>query len=107
MDDVENPFLALGVNVRTAVQPEESPPADPDVPGGAAEVGMSLRQLRKSFGRTQVEVATEAGMSQGDLSRLERRTDHLLSTLARYATALGGKLEVTVVRGDRRYPLDI
>jgi hypothetical protein len=45
-------------------------------------------------------------MSQGDLSRLERRNDHLLSTLERYAEALGGRLDVALVRGTRRYPLD-
>jgi transcriptional regulator with XRE-family HTH domain len=68
---------------------------------------MSLREVRKDLGRTQVQVATEAGMSQGDLSRLERRNDHLLSTLQRYAAALGGELEVTVVRGSKRYPLSV
>ena len=67
---------------------------------------MRLRELRKDLGRTQVDVATKAGMSQGDLSRLERRNDHLLSTLERYATALGGTLEIAVIRGARRYPLE-
>lgn len=66
---------------------------------------MSLREVRKELGRTQVQVAQDAGMSQGDLSRLERRSDHLLSTLERYAQALGGHLEITLVRGSRRYPL--
>lgn len=67
---------------------------------------MTLREVRKDLGRTQVQVADQAGMSQGDLSRLERRNDHLLSTLQRYAAALGGRLEVTVVREDKRYPLE-
>lgn len=67
---------------------------------------MSLRDVRRDLGRTQVQVAKEAGMSQGDLSRLERRSDHLLSTLERYAEALGGQLDVAVIRGTRRYPLE-
>jgi transcriptional regulator with XRE-family HTH domain len=67
---------------------------------------MTLRDVRKDLGRTQVQVASQAGMSQGDLSRLERRTDHLLSTLERYAAALGGELDIAVVRGTRRYPLE-
>lgn len=66
---------------------------------------MTLRDIRKDLGRTQVQVAEKAGMSQGDLSRLERRNDHLLSTLERYAAALGGELDIAVVRGTRRYPL--
>lgn len=71
-----------------------------------APTKMSLRDVRKDLGRTQVQVAKEAGMSQGDLSRLERRSDHLLSTLERYAHALGGQLDIAVVRGTRRYPLE-
>lgn len=67
---------------------------------------MTLRDVRKELNRTQVQVAKEAGMSQGDLSRLERRSDHLLSTLERYAEALGGHLDVALVRGTRRYPLE-
>jgi len=67
---------------------------------------MTLRDVRKELGRTQVQVAREAGMSQGDLSRLERRSDHLLSTLERYAEALGGRLDIALVRGTRRYPLE-
>ncbi len=67
---------------------------------------MTLREVRKELGRTQVQVAKEAGMSQGDLSRLERRSDHLLSTLERYAEALGGRLDIALVRGTRRYPLE-
>lgn len=78
----------------------EAPPVPP------SDTRMSLRDVRKDLGRTQVQVAKEAGMSQGDLSRLERRSDHLLSTLERYAEALGGQLDVAVIRGERRYPLE-
>ena len=68
---------------------------------------MTLRDVRKDLGLTQVELAGLAGMSQGDLSRLERRTDHLLSTLQRYVQALGGQLEVAAIFGSRRYPLEL
>lgn len=67
---------------------------------------MSLRNVRKKLGRTQVEVAKKAGMSQGDLSRLERRKDHLLSTLERYAKALDGRIDIALVREGRRFPLE-
>ena len=33
-------------------------------------------------------------MKQSELSRAERREDHLLSTLRRYVKGLGGELEV-------------
>lgn len=76
------------------------------LPRGSREP-VGLRDVRKDLGLTQVELATLAGMSQGDLSRLERRTDHLLSTLQRYVAALGGHLEIAAIFGSRRYPLDL
>ena len=63
---------------------------------------MTLRALRESSGKTQEEMAELTEMSQPQLSRLERREDHLLSTLRRYVEALGGHIEVVaVVRGKR------
>jgi hypothetical protein len=46
-------------------------------------------------------------MAQGDVSKLEARQDVKLSTLERYVEALGGKVEVAVVVGDRRYRVDL
>jgi len=66
---------------------------------------MSMRELRELSGKTQAEVAKVAEMTQGELSRAERRDDHLLSTLRRYVEALGGELEVEAVFGDRRVRL--
>ena len=63
---------------------------------------MTLRALRESAGKTQEELAEITEMSQSQLSRFERREDHLLSTLRRYVEALGGEIEVVaVVRGKR------
>lgn len=66
-----------------------------------------LKTLRAALGKTQAEIAQAARMSQGDISRLEGREDVKLSTLARYAAALGGGVEVAVVVGGRRYVLDL
>jgi hypothetical protein len=66
-----------------------------------------LKTLRVALGKTQAEVAEAARMAQGDLSRLEGREDVKLSTLARYATALGGSVEVAIVVDGRRYVLDL
>jgi len=63
---------------------------------------MTLRGLRESVGRTQGEVARRVSMTQPQLSRVETRRDHLISTLRRYVRALGGNLEiVAVVKGAR------
>jgi hypothetical protein len=66
-----------------------------------------LRALRVALGKTQADIAQAADMAQGDVSRLEGRQDTKVSTLARYASALGGKIEVTIRIGDRRYLLDL
>lgn len=58
--------------------------------------GLPLKALRELRNLTQREVAEKADMNQGDLSRLERRPDVRISSLVRYAEALGGKLEVYI-----------
>jgi predicted transcriptional regulator len=68
-------------------------------------VEMNLFELRRATGLTQVELAARAEMAQAELSRIERRDDHLLSTLRRYVGALGGELEVVAIIGDKRVTL--
>ena len=55
---------------------------------------MTLRELRKARQLTQVSVARELGISQDGVSRLEQRTDLLLSTLRRTVEAMGGSLSL-------------
>ena len=66
---------------------------------------MELRELRVEAGKTQAEVAEVAEMTQAELSKFERLEDHLLSTLRRYVTALGGELEVVAVFDNKRIAL--
>ncbi len=70
-------------------------------------VTLTLADLRKELGLTQVEAAELLSMTQGQVSQLESRRDHLLSTLRRHIEALGGHLEVTAVVGDKRIRLDV
>jgi DNA-directed RNA polymerase specialized sigma subunit len=53
---------------------------------------MSLRELRKAHKLTQVRIAKSLGIGQEQVSRLEQRSDLLLSTLRGYVEALGGRL---------------
>lgn len=55
---------------------------------------MTLRDLRKAMGQTQVELAAKLGLKQENISRVEQRTDMLLSTLDGYLRALGGRLRL-------------
>jgi transcriptional regulator len=66
---------------------------------------LNLRALRETTGKTQVEIAKATKMTQGELSRLERRDDHLVSSLRALVKALGGELEVRAVFGDRTVKL--
>jgi predicted transcriptional regulator len=66
---------------------------------------LTLKGMRQELELTQAEVGRSAEMTQSELSRLESRTDHLTSTLRRYIEALGGKLEITAVFGQRRVKL--
>ena len=63
---------------------------------------MSLYQLRKARELTQTKIAGELNMGQGDVSKLERRADMYVSTLASYLQAVGADLEIRAVFPDGR-----
>lgn len=62
---------------------------------------MTLRDLRKARNQTQTRVAKELGINQENVSRLEQRSDLLLSTLRGYVEAMGGKLSLMAEFPDR------
>lgn len=55
---------------------------------------MNLQQLREYVRKTQGDVARQAAVTQPQLSRIEGRRDHLVSTLRKYVRALGGDIRV-------------
>jgi predicted XRE-type DNA-binding protein len=71
----------------------------------AKVVKMNLEQLRKGLGLTQREITDAVETTQSELSRVERRDDHLLSTLRGYVAALGGDVEIFAVVDGRRVRL--
>jgi len=56
---------------------------------------LALEELRVAMDLTQVDLAKRLKTNQANISKLERRTDMLLSTLSGYVAALGGKLQLT------------
>ncbi|MXZ71993.1 MAG: transcriptional regulator [Acidobacteria bacterium] len=62
---------------------------------------MSLRDLRRARKQTQVRVAEKLRINQENVSRLEQRSNLLLSTLSSYVEAMGGKLSLVVEFPDR------
>jgi transcriptional regulator with XRE-family HTH domain len=61
---------------------------------------LSLQELRKARELTQTSIAAELEIAQGDVSKLERRTDMHISTLANYLHAVGVELEIRAVFPD-------
>ena len=57
-------------------------------------IELDLKALREKLGLTQVQAAALFEMTQPELSRFERREDHLLSSLRRYVNSLGGTLKI-------------
>jgi transcriptional regulator with XRE-family HTH domain len=55
---------------------------------------MSLRDLRKARKLTQARVAKVLGITQDSVSRLEQRSDLLLSTLRKTVKAMGGDVRI-------------
>lgn len=55
---------------------------------------MSLRELRRARRLTQKRMAEKLGIGQEGVSRLEQRSDLLLSTLRDYIKAMGGTLSM-------------
>ena len=51
--------------------------------------------------------ALRAEAPQGNVSRLEARSEIYLSTLRSYIEALGGRLEITAVFGEERVPVAV
>ena len=68
-------------------------------------VHLTLRTLREAAGKTQLDITGASQMDQADISRLEGREnfdDCQVSTLQRYISALGGRLELVAAFGDKK-----
>ena len=62
----------------------------------------TLQQMRKARALTQKKLAKKLGVGQVAVSKLESRSDLLLSTLRTYIEAMGGTLDLIVRFPDRQ-----
>ena len=62
---------------------------------------MTLQELRQARKLTQVRLAKTLGITQDGVSRLEKRSDLLLSTLRKSVEAMGGNLSLVAEFPDR------
>ncbi|MQA91169.1 MAG: helix-turn-helix domain-containing protein [Gemmatimonas sp.] len=65
----------------------------------------SLTALREQAGLSQRELAERIGVSQPRIAAIEQSRNITMDVLEQYVDALGGQLEVTVVKGKRKIPL--
>jgi transcriptional regulator with XRE-family HTH domain len=93
----------MPVNVNQIIR-KLSPAERKKVEARAAEIiaeEMSLRDLRKARKLTQARVAKALGITQDSVSRLENRSDLLLSTLRKTVEAMGGDVRIIAEFPDR------
>ena len=57
---------------------------------------LTLQDLRKAQNLTQKRMAELLGIGHDNVSRMENRSDMLLSTMRSYITAMGGELDLIV-----------
>lgn len=61
------------------------------------KIGVILRQARENMGATQAEVAKEMRTTKSVISRMENHAQDIkLSTLSKYAKALGKKITLKI-----------
>ena len=68
---------------------------------------MPLHQIRSARRMTQTRLAELLEMDQGNISKLEQRTDMYLSTLRSYVEAMGGALEIRAVFPEGDVKIDL
>jgi len=93
----------MSVNVNDKIK-KLSPAQRKKVEARAAQLiaeEMTLQELRKARKLTQVRMAKLLDINQDSVSRLEKRSDLLLSTLRKAVAALGGNLTLVAEFPDR------
>jgi len=61
------------------------------------KIGVLLKQAREDSGLTQEEIARRLNTKKSAISRIENHAEDIkLSTLEKFATALGRKIEVSI-----------
>lgn len=85
------PFSRLRDKMRPAARAEAERLAD------KLRAEMPLQSLRRALELSQAQLAETLELDQPGISRLEKQTDMLVSTLGRYISAMGGRLEMRAV----------
>lgn len=68
---------------------------------------VDLAAIRRATGLTQVELAANLGVGQAQVSKIERQSDMLISTLAAYLAALGVDAKLVLELNDETVTYDL
>jgi|SRR5579872_7192625 len=79
----------------------QRPAGDRQSAVAGAKRAVAFRDLRKACKLTQVRMAKRLGITQDSVSRLEQRSDLLLTTLRNAVEAMGGRLSLVAEFPDR------
>jgi DNA-binding transcriptional regulator YiaG len=78
--------------LRDKMSKERRAPVESRVQAALEEI--PLHELRRARDLTQMTLAKAMRTSQGEVSKIEQRTDVYVSTLRSYLEAMGGELEL-------------
>ena len=68
---------------------------------------IDLAAIRRTAGLTQTELAAKLGVGQAAVSKIERQSDMLMSTLASYLRALRVHASLVVEGGEQTVTYDL
>ena len=68
---------------------------------------IDLAAIRQATGLTQIQLAAKLGVGQAAVSKIERQSDMLLSTMGAYLTALGVDAQIVVHVGEQTMTYDL
>jgi len=68
---------------------------------------IDLAAIRHETGLTQTQLAANLGVGQAQISKIERQSDMLISTLASYLVALGVDAKIVVEVGEQTVTHDL
>jgi DNA-binding XRE family transcriptional regulator len=89
-----DPDLEMEIEFAVAMEMDRLTAFDDETQRG--RVVLELVTLREAFGLTQTDIGKRMGVEQPTVSQFENGADPRLSTLQRYARALGAKVMIVV-----------
>src|ERR1017187_5554322 len=89
-------FRELEAKLDAKLSPEQRAASAGWVKAAIAEV-RNMDELREARAMTQVQLADVLKVSQGAVSKVERRADMYISTLRGYVRAMGGDMQIRAI----------